>query len=120
MLSAYALLQCTVIHDISAKAILQYNVITIPLQEGCSPLQPPCSPLLQEDIMLEVLQHFRTRDKLQLASVCWLWRAWVANSWTSVDLSGLHAKHQLAWLANRVPTHTLKVTSSKCVCSYRM
>ena len=67
--------------------------------------------LLQEDVAAEVLKHFSTREKLVLASVCRVWRASVAKSWDFVDLHGPDIQDQLAWLAQHVPAHTLKVTS---------
>ena len=70
-------------------------------------------PLMQEELMAEVLQHFHTRERLQLATVCRLWRACVANSWTTASLSGHDIKKQLAWLARCVPPRTLKVVSLK-------
>ena len=55
----------------------------------CNPAQGASfNALLQEDVIAEVMQHFSTRKKCKLATVCRDWRAWVATSWTSVELPG--------------------------------
>ena len=67
---------------------------------------------LQEHLADKVLEHFSAGEKLQLASVCHAWRAWVARSWTTVDLDVQPCvQSQLAWLAQHVPPRFLKVTS---------
>ena len=86
-------------------------------------LQGGFNVLMQEDVMAEVLQHLSTREKLQLAPVCRLWRACVANSWTTANLSGRTTQlpdpeSSLAWLAEHVPPRMLKVSSLQCCGTY--
>ena len=75
-------------------------------------MQAGINALLQEDVAAEVLLHFSTREKLQLASVCRVWRACVAKSWSSVELAGPNVQTQLDWLARHIPPRMPKVNSS--------
>lgn len=74
-------------------------------------MQVGINALLQEDVAAEVLQHFSTRKRLQLASVCRVWRASVAKSWSNFEVSGPIdvQEKQLAWMAQHVPPRMLKV-----------
>ena len=55
------------------------------------------NPLLHEAIAAEVLQHLSTQERIRVAFVCRLWRAHVAENWTTVHLPGPNAYSQLAW-----------------------
>ena len=81
-----------------------YNVLMKMMEQGIN-------AFVQEDVADQVLQQMSSRDKLQMARVCRVWRAWVATSSSTVTLSGPDVQGQMTWLAQRMLPRMLKVTS---------
>ena len=74
-------------------------------------VQMTFNTFLQEDAADNVLPYLSAREKYQLASVCRVWRAWVAASSSTISLCGIDVQEQLTWLVQRVLPRTLKVTA---------